>query len=51
MAAAVLTLGNTAPLFYLPILLAVSLITGTLTGLVAGCLFQGLEHTNLRNLI
>ena len=51
MASAVLTLGNTAPLFYLPILLAVSLITGTLTGLVAGCLFQGLEHTNLRNLI
>lgn len=50
-AAAALTLGNTAPLYYLPILLAVSLVTGALTGLVAACLFQALGHTNLRRLI
>lgn len=51
MAAAVLTLGSTAPLYYLPILLSVSLATGALTGLAAACLFQALGHTNLRNLI
>ena len=51
MAAAVLTLGSAAPLYYLPVLLAVSLAAGALTGLVAGSLFQALEHTNLRNLI
>ena len=51
MAAAVLTLGSTAPLYYLPVLLAVSLAAGALTGLVAGSLFQALEPTNLRNLI
>ena len=46
-AAAVLTLGNTAPLYYLPVLLGVSLFTGALTGLVAACLFRALAHTNL----
>ena len=46
-AAAVLTLGNTAPLYYLPILLGVSLFTGALTGLVTACLFRALVHTNL----
>lgn len=46
-AAAVLTLGNTAPLYYLPILLGVSLFTGTLTGLIAACLFRALAHTGL----
>ena len=46
-AAAVLTLGNTAPLFYLPILLGVALFTGALTGLVTACLFRALAHTNL----
>lgn len=51
MAAAVLTLGSAAPLYYLPVLLAVSLVAGALTGLVAGSLFQALEHTNLRKLI
>ncbi|MCI8739078.1 MAG: Gx transporter family protein [Oscillibacter sp.] len=51
MAAAVLTLGSAAPLYYLPVLLAVSLAAGALTGLVAGSLFQALEHTNLRKLI
>ena len=46
-AAAVLTLGNGAPLYYLPILLGVSLLTGALTGVIAACLFRALEHTNL----
>ena len=46
-AAAVLTLGNTAPLYYLPILLGVSLFTGALTGLVTACLFRALAHTTL----
>ena len=46
-AAAVLTLGNTAPLYYLPILLGVSLFTGALTGLLATCLFRALAHTDL----
>ena len=45
-AAAVLTLGNTAPLYYLPVLLGVSLGTGALTGLLAACLFRGLAHTD-----
>lgn len=45
--AAVLTLGNTAPLYYLPVLLGVSLLTGALTGLAAACLFRALAHTNL----
>lgn len=47
-AAAVLTLGNAAPLYYLPILLGVSLLTGALTGLIAACLFRALAHTELR---
>ena len=46
-AAAILTLGNTAPLYYLPILLGVSLFTGALTGLIAVCLFRALAHTDL----
>ena len=46
-AAAILTLGNTAPLNYLPILLGVSLFTGALTGLIAVCLFRALAHTDL----
>lgn len=46
-AAAVLTLGSAAPLYYLPILLGVSLFTGALTGLIATCLFQALAHTRL----
>ena len=44
-AAAVLTLGNTAPLYYLPVLLGVSLFTGAFTGLVAACLFRTLDRT------
>ena len=46
-AAAVLTLGSAAPLYYLPVLLAVSLLSGGLTGLVSACLFRGLAHTDL----
>ena len=46
-AAAVLTLGNTAPLYYLRVLLGVSLFTGALTGLIAACLFRALGHTKL----
>ena len=46
-AAAVLTLGNTAPIYYLPVLLGVSLFTGALTGLIAACLFRALAHTTL----
>ena len=46
-AAAILTLGNTAPLYYLPILLGVSLFTGALTGFIAACLFRALAHTDL----
>ena len=46
-AAAVLTLGNTAPLYYLPILLGVSLFTGALTGLIAAGLFRAMVHTKL----
>ena len=47
-AAALLTLGSGAPLYYLPVLLAVSLLTGGLTGLVSACLFQGLRNTDFR---
>ena len=46
-AAAVLTLGNTAPLYYLPVLLGVSLVTGAVTGVVTACLFRALAHTRL----
>ena len=46
-AAAVLTLGNGAPLYYLPVLLGVSLVTGAVTGVVTACLFRALAHTRL----
>ncbi len=45
--AAMLTLGNTAPLYYLPFLLGISLVTGAITGLLAGLLFQSLNHIRL----
>jgi heptaprenyl diphosphate synthase len=48
-AAAILSLGNTAPLYYLPLLLGVSLFSGALTGLIASTLFRALEHTHLAN--
>ena len=46
-AAAMLSLGNAAPLYYLPVLLGVSLFTGTLTGFISSLLFRALEHTGL----
>lgn len=46
-AAAMVTLGNAAPLAYLPVLLAVSLLSGTLTGYLSGLLFRALEQTGL----
>ena len=42
--AALLTLGNAAPLAYLPVLLLVSLLTGSLTGLIAALLFRSMAH-------
>ena len=47
MAAACITLGNTMVLRYLPFLLAVSLVTGTLTGFVAGLLFRAMRNIHL----
>lgn len=47
MAAAVITLGNTMVLGYLPFLLAVSLFTGLLTGFVSSLLFRAMENINL----
>ena len=47
MAAACITLGNTMVLGYLPFLLAVSLLTGTLTGFVAGLLFRAMRNIHL----
>ena len=46
-AAACITLGNTAVLGYLPILLAASLITGTLTGLVSSLMFRAMRNIRL----
>lgn len=46
-AAAILTLGNTAPLGYLPLLLWVSLLTGAVTGLLASLLFRALSRSNI----
>lgn len=45
--AAMITLGNTMVLGYLPFLLAVSLLTGTLTGFVAALLFRSMKHIKL----
>ena len=46
-AAAMITLGNTAPLYYLPVLLGVSLGTGAVTGLVCAGVFRALGRTGL----
>lgn len=45
-AAALISLGNAAPLAYLPVLLAVSLLTGALTGYLSSLLFRALNHAN-----
>ena len=42
-AAAMLTLGNAAPLVYLPFLLVVSLFTGALTGFISSLLFRAMR--------
>ena len=44
--AAVLTLGNMAPVYYLPLLLLLSLLSGALTGLITASLFRLLPHKN-----
>ena len=46
-AAAVVTLGNGAPLFYLPVLLLTALLTGTVTALVSSGLFRALLGAGL----
>jgi len=46
-AAAVLTLGTAAPAAYLPVLLAVSPLTGALTGLISAGMFRSLRNTEL----
>lgn len=46
-AAACITLGNTAVLGYLPVLLGVSLITGTVTGLVSSLMFRAMKNIRL----
>ena len=38
---------HNAPLYYLPVLLGVSIFSGALTGLIAVCLFRALAHTEL----
>lgn len=45
--AAMITLGNTLVLGYLPLLLAVSLFTGTLTGFVSSLLFRAMKNIKL----
>ena len=45
--AAIITLGSTAPLAYLPFLLVVSIFTGALTGFIAALLFSAMDKTNL----
>lgn len=44
-AAACLSLGSRAPLYYLPFLLGAALVAGAVTGLAAACLFRALRHT------
>ena len=43
--AALIMLGSTAPLYYLPFLLLVSLFTGALSGLITAFLFRAMAHT------
>ena len=44
--AAMLTLGSSAPLAYLPVLLLVSLLTGALTGFIASLLLRAMRYTD-----
>lgn len=45
--AAMLTLGSSAPLAYLPVLLLVSLFSGALTGFIASLLFRAMRNTDM----
>ena len=47
-AAAVLTLGNAAPMAYLPVLLIVALFSGALTGLIGSLLLRAMGSFRLR---
>lgn len=47
-AAAVIALGSTAVIGYLPLLLLVSLVTGALTGLLVSLLLRATEHLSLQ---
>ena len=47
-AAAVLTLGNAAPVAYLPVLLIVALFSGALTGLIGSLLLRAMGSFRLR---
>ena len=46
-AAACIALGDAAVVGYLPVLLGVSLITGTLTGFIASLLFRAMKNVHL----
>lgn len=43
--AAMLTLGSSAPIYYLPFLLLVSLFTGAFSGFITALLFRAMAHT------
>lgn len=45
--AALIVLGNTAVIGYLPVLLALSVVSGTVTGLLAALLFRAMDATKL----
>lgn len=45
--AAMLTLGGTAPLAYLPILLVVALFSGALTGFITGLLLRSARYSHM----
>jgi len=45
--AAMITLGSTAPIGYLPVLLIVALFTGALTGFVVSLLFRAMKNVRL----
>ena len=50
-AAAIITMGDTAPLYYLPFLLLTSLFTGALTGLVSACLLRALAPSGTAGIL
>ena len=45
--AAIITLGSTAPVGYLPVLLVVALFTGALTGFVVSLLFRAMKNVHV----